>query len=119
MTSFRTLTRFLIFQQNNYFCPHIAERAQYRRFWKKTFGDIGPPPVIFFGGISKIILLNYFQLVFEIPSFYSHLNRRESRKQVEITHKYYLQIIALNFLRFYAILKSKNILHAKDIFTTF
>jgi hypothetical protein len=35
------------------------------------------------GRISKIILVRYSRLVFEILSFYFHLNRRESRKQVE------------------------------------
>ena len=39
MTSFRTPTRFQFLNKKLYFCAHIAENA------KKTFGDIGPPPV--------------------------------------------------------------------------
>jgi hypothetical protein len=55
--SFRTPARFSFFDDNYYFCSDIAksanfaENAQYQRFYiaqffrKKTFGDIGPPPV--------------------------------------------------------------------------
>jgi hypothetical protein len=43
-TSFRTLTRLSFFEQNIYFCSHIAKCANIAKiFGEKTFGDIGPP----------------------------------------------------------------------------
>ena len=62
MVSFRTPTRFYFFDKKNYPCPHITiyygpyisrkvpispnmpNIAEF--FEKKTFGDIGPPPVV-------------------------------------------------------------------------
>jgi hypothetical protein len=46
MTSLQTPTRFSFFEEKNYFCPHIAECAEFSNiaeiFWQKTFGDSPP-----------------------------------------------------------------------------
>jgi hypothetical protein len=57
MTSFRTPTRFSLFEQKNYFCSHIAEF-----FSQKTFGDIGPPCIMFYQKIVFFIAISFYSI---------------------------------------------------------